>query len=248
MSAEPLTSVRDETSARSDASATEPLPLISQPAIEVMELPDSEVTKSAELGELFQALCAAQAALQNPSATGTNEDLGTRHLTLASVLSLARPVLLEYGLCILQMPSGRFLRTFVGHKSGQYIQCDIPLLLQVVDLTPMQALAAAVSFARRIVVTSVLGLTPSDVDGGDAGTPRAPGSLSVVHSRTQPSAAPQAQTGFSVRATIDAINAKTKVSELDDAQLRVKAAFTGRDLEETLEAIEVRRRTLSQVP
>ena len=204
---------------------------------------------SSELGDLFGALSQAQDSLTDPAATGMNEDLGTRHLTLAGVLAAARPVLKENGLCIIQMPAGDYLRTILGHKSGQFIQCDTPLLQGRADLVPMQALASAVSFARRIAATSMLGVAQPDDDGQSTGVPSVTGrpALGLVSASSGADGAPvsTARRGFSVTATIDAIKGKSTASELDDAKLRVEAAFSGEDLQAALAAIEERRKALS---
>lgn len=208
----------------------------------------SPVTSS-ELGDLFAALSQAQATLTDPAATGMNEDLGTRHLTLSGVLAAARPVLKENGLCIIQMPVGDYLRTILGHKSGQFIQCDTPLLQGRADLVPMQALASAVSFARRIAATSMLGLAQPDDDGQSTGVPSVTGrpalGLVPAPSGTSGASVSNVRRGFSVAATIDAINGKSTASELDDAKLRVEAAFSGEDLQAALAAIVERRKALS---
>lgn len=204
---------------------------------------------SPELGQLFGALSQAQATLTDPAATGINEDLGTRHLTLAGILAAARPVLKENGLCIIQMPTGDYLRSILGHTSGQFIQCDTPLLQGRADLVPMQSLASAVSFARRIAATSMLGLAQADDDGQSTGVPRLTGrpTLGVVPASSGTDGAPvaQARRGFSVTATIDAIKGKSTAGELDDAKLRVEAAFSGDDLQAALAAIEERRQALA---
>lgn len=207
---------------------------------------------SKELGELFGALCTAQATLSQPLATGSNEDLGTRHLTLAAVLLAARPALRDNGLCLIQVPAGNCLRTILGHKSGQFIQCDTPLLLGRDDLVPMQGLASAVSFARRIAATSMLAIAQPDDDGQSTATPGQSGrpTLGLVPTGAPADAAsiPAARRGFSVNATIEAIKGKSTASELDDAKLRVEAAFSGDDLKAALDAIDERRRALGLTP
>lgn len=209
------------------------------------------VVTSPQLGELFAALAQAQGNLTDPAATGTNEDLGTRHLTLSGVLSASRQALKSQDLCIVQCPLGTHVRTILGHKSGQFIQCDTPLLLGRSDLLPMQALASAVSFARRIALTSLIGVAQADDDGqttGLAGGSSRPALASVSSISGAPGTSPAAASprrGFSVQATIDAINGKTTVAELDAAKTRVEAAFSGEDLNQALEAIEKRRQSIT---
>ena len=147
------------------------------------------------------------------------------------------------------MPTGDYLRSILGHTSGQFIQCDTPLLQGRADLVPMQSLASAVSFARRIAATSMLGLAQADDDGQGTGVPRLTGrpTLGVVPASSGTDGAPvtQARRGFSVTATIDAIKGKSTAGELDDAKLRVEAAFSGDDLQAALAAIEERRQALA---
>lgn len=248
MSVQPLP-VEGEPQTTAAAAPTEVASTATDRSRPVFDQACPEPVTSQDLGELFQALSDIQAKVENPTATGTNEDLGTRHLTLAGVLIAARPLLREHGLCIVQMPSGGFLRTILGHKSGQFIQCDTPLLLERSDLTPMQALASAVSFARRIAMTSILGMAQPDDDGQGTGAqgmaPRPALSLAGGAGTAASAAAGQPRRGFSVTATIEAIKAKTLVSELDDAKVRVESAFKGDDLKQALDAIEERRRVLT---
>lgn len=212
---------------------------------------DRAPTTSPELGELFAALSAVQGELADPAATGLNETIGNRHLTLSGVLGCARPVLAKHGLCMVQLVLGTHLRTVLGHKSGQFISCDVPLLMGRPELLPMQAMASAVSFARRIAATAMLGIAQADDDGqATAGAQFVPRpSLAVVApiaavAATQ-AAQPATRRGFSVAATIDAINAKATPAELDEARKRVEAAFTGDDLKSALEAIEARLQVIS---
>lgn len=209
-----------------------------------------------DVGELFAALSELQAGMVDPSPGGVNETLGTRHLTLAGVLSAARPLLKANGLCIVQMPAGAYLRTILGHKSGQFIQCDTPLLMARSDLVPMQALASAVSFARRIAATSVLGVAQPDDDGQSTGlvtgvdTDLRPGATRpslglVAGALPEGTPATAVKRGFSVAATIEAIKSKSTHAELDDAKTRVEAVFRDADLKEVLDAIEDRRKALA---
>jgi hypothetical protein len=212
------------------------------------------VVTSPELGELFAALAQAQGSLTDPAASGTNEELGTRHLTLSGVLSASRQALKAHDLCVIQCPLGSHLRTILGHKSGQFIQCDTPLLLSRNDLLPMQALASAVSFARRIALTSLIGVAQADDDGQTTGllAGSARHTLASVSSVSGAAGAPpvaaSARRGFAVSGTIDAINTKTTVAELDDAKLRVEAVFNGEDLTQILSAIEKRRQSITAAP
>lgn len=208
------------------------------------------VLTSPELGDLFAALSEAQGTLTDLAATGTNEGLGTRHLTLSGVLSGSRQALKAQGLCVVQCALGTHVRTILGHKSGQFIQCDTPLLLSRSDLLPMQALASAVSFARRIALTSMIGVAQADDDGQTTGMPTGASrpALAAVSTIAGASGASPGgalpRRGFSLQATIDAINAKTSVEELDDAKTRVEAAFTGESLKDALRAIDSRRQII----
>lgn len=212
---------------------------------------DRAPTASPELGELFAALSAVQGELADPAATGLNETVGNRHLTLSGVLGCARPVLARHGLCIIQCVMDTQLRTILGHKSGQFIQSDVPLLMGRPELLPMQAMASAVSFARRIAATAMVGIAQADDDGQATASAQSTSRPSLAFvAPIAPIAGSQAgqsatRRGFSVSATIDAINAKATPAELDEARKRVEAAFSGDDLKSALDAIEARLQAIS---
>lgn len=125
--------------------------------------------RSANLDELFKALSKFHGDITNVERTRTGEfglyaDLGAcwdkvRKAMSDNGLGLTQPIL-PYG-----SDGALAVVSHLGHSSGQYLVSAIPL-------TPglnMQALAGEATYARRIAMTSLLGLAADwDDDGKSA--------------------------------------------------------------------------------
>lgn len=207
--------------------------------------PNPPMWHSPTLGEVFVALSSVHAELPQLPALGTNLTLGNAYISLATILVSGHPILAKHGLTVLQMPHGMALRTVLGHRSGEFIACDTPILLDD-ELSPMQSYARAASFARRIGATAVLGIAVMDNDGerpSGAGKTAFPAGVraSAAHADGAGAAPPSPVRGFGLEPTLLAIRAKRTEAELDAATERVKAAFKGDDLTAALKEIDARR-------
>jgi hypothetical protein len=100
---------------------------------------------------------------------------------LATILDLVQPKLIECGLTIIQIPSGKYgLITMLTHKSGEYIGSRYTLepRLEVIDsktqekgITP-QSVGSSITYQRRYAIGAILNLN-IDVDD-DAEAPKEP--------------------------------------------------------------------------
>ena len=88
------------------------------------------------------------------------------YATLPDLLDSVRPALAAAGVAILQAPehleSGLTLTTRLTHSSGQWIQTEIPIRVEGSDV---KALGSAITYLRRYVLQSLLGLAAHDDDG-----------------------------------------------------------------------------------
>lgn len=87
-----------------------------------------------------------------------------RYADLADVLAVVRPVLAKHGIALLQPlvmgVDGMFLSTRLIHVSGQGMECQYPIN-KAAD--PHQ-FGAALTYARRYSITSLLGVAADDDD------------------------------------------------------------------------------------
>ena len=122
--------------------------------------------KSEQINELAMALSKAQGELENAAKDGTNPHLKSRYATLASVIETSKPVLANLGLAVVQTTDSDDVKqicldTTLVHSSGQWIKSRMPLLLSKAD---MQGIGSAITYARRIGWSSIIGMTHGDSD------------------------------------------------------------------------------------
>lgn len=119
------------------------------------------------LAELYTALAAAQAEIVAAEQNRENPHLKSRYATLNAVWDACRAPLTKNGLCLTQFPSfdgGRVrVRTVLGHKSGQEIESTLELPPGKQDI---QGIGSAITYARRYVMSALVGVCPDDDDDG----------------------------------------------------------------------------------
>lgn len=133
-----------------------------------------------QLAQLFTALAEWQAAAPGLGKTGTaafqtnsGKDASYDYATPGDVSALARTAGAQ-GLSHFHrevaMPNYSVIRTYLLHKSGGFVWCDVPLLQKENRLlSPIQVWSAACTAAKRMGILSVMGILPADTD--DAGNP-----------------------------------------------------------------------------
>lgn len=142
---------------------------------------------SENVDQVFTALAAAQADLQNPnktktakvkgvSKTGRDYEMTYKYADIADVLNDARPVLAKHGLCIVQatgIDGGALLvRTRLGHNSGQWVESEYPVSAVNGD---HQKMGAALTYSRRYALCAMIGVAAEeDLDGQHAAEPEKP--------------------------------------------------------------------------
>lgn len=137
---------------------------------------DRQMTEQPE-NRLAAALVLAQKAMPAPKKDGVNPHFKSSFVTLDELISTTRPVLNDHGLTINQFPSvnelgAPVLVTRIAHFSGEALEYQMPLFLG--DRHDMQALGAAITYARRFAWSAALGIASDHDDDGDSLRPRLP--------------------------------------------------------------------------
>jgi hypothetical protein len=136
----------------------------------------AERTRGSEsLLGLIPALIAARAAMPPITKDKFNPHFNSRYADLASIRESAAAPLRDNGLCILQttrwIEGELFLNTSLVHTSGEFVTFDYPVFA---DYGNPQKLGAALTYARRLSMQTLLDIAPED-DDGETAMGRGPG-------------------------------------------------------------------------
>lgn len=132
------------------------------------------------LNALYAALADAQAELKNPEktkegkvkgtakASGKEYEYGFKYADIGDVLEAVLPVFSKHGLSVMQptkIDNGSILLiTRIAHKAGGVIESEYP----VCSLNGNhQAMGAALTYARRYALTSLIGIAAVDDTDGE---------------------------------------------------------------------------------
>lgn len=139
---------------------------------------DSSMSYSDEIGEFVGALARAQGKFLDIERTLTAKVKSNRtgvefsydYAPLDVVLDAVRPALSENGIALMQFPSAKkgvvIVTTFLAHESGQWFKNS--LAVGGPDNGDPQAVGSAIKYARRYALESMLGVSPSTDDDGEA--------------------------------------------------------------------------------
>ena len=129
-------------------------------------------------GKIYADLVAALGIIDNPNKDGANPHFRSRYATLEGCLDAAKTALRENNLALTQQihPEPDRLVTRLIHTSGEFIE-DGGVPLKPKDPTNPQALASAVTYARRYGLMAMLGITGEDDDGNAATKPPPPSEM-----------------------------------------------------------------------
>lgn len=90
-----------------------------------------------------------------------------KYANLADVQTAVNPVLQANKLSFMMVPTGARIIGRLIHESGQYIEGDLPIV-QADSRGGAQALGSALTYAKRYLMSSMLGLVLDDFDDGAA--------------------------------------------------------------------------------
>lgn len=136
---------------------------------------------------LAEALLAFQSKALTVSKDARNPHFGNKYISLDKLVPQVLPLLNEQGLVLTQMPSSVFtegghmpaLTTRLTHApSGEFIESTLPLML---DKNNSQGVGSAITYARRYMLLSFLGLVADEDDDGEKASRR---EVVVVNRRT----------------------------------------------------------------
>jgi hypothetical protein len=120
------------------------------------------------INEISAALAKAQGEVSNPVFNKTNPHFKSSYADLSSVLNAVRPVLAKNGISIMQLTnleeSGLVLYTRLVHSSGQWIESVYP----VTASGKHQEIAAALTYAKRLSLSAIVGVAGEEDDDGNA--------------------------------------------------------------------------------
>lgn len=119
---------------------------------------------------LAAALAKAQNECQNVTFNKVNPHFRSRYADLSAVRDAVIPVFSKYGLSIIQAPNvvpdiGFALETRIIHEGGESLIFYWPL---PTNIDKPQAIASAVTYARRISMASVAAIAGEEDDDGNA--------------------------------------------------------------------------------
>jgi hypothetical protein len=130
---------------------------------------------SEHINELAEALAIAQGSFEVAKKSGRNTFFkspnhpeGSPYSTLEDILSACKPALAKNNLAVMQFPrledSMMIMTTRLMHKSGQFIEDDLPIRPKD---TSAQAMGSVITYARRYHVASMLGIASEIDDDGN---------------------------------------------------------------------------------
>lgn len=123
---------------------------------------------SEQINEIATALAKAQGEVANPVFNKTNPHFRSKYADLSSVLNVVRPALSKNNISIMQMTNieeaGVVLYTRLTHTSGQWIESVYP----VTASGKHQEIAAALTYAKRLSLSAIVGVAGEEDDDGNA--------------------------------------------------------------------------------
>ena len=124
---------------------------------------------SENINEISTALSKLQSQINHAEKDGNNPHFKSSFASLNSHWEACRELLGKNGLCVTQLVSivdqKRILVTILSHSSGQWFKSYYPLIPSKDD---PQAMGSCVTYARRYMLSAIIGTTAADDDGEGA--------------------------------------------------------------------------------
>lgn len=115
---------------------------------------------------IHAAFVKAQAEMTNPKKGADNPFFNSKYADLTSCWLACKGALAEHDIGVMQGVHGERMMTTLIHSSGETLNDEgIPLVGYANAKNPMQAMGAAITYARRYGLCSMLGMAPEDDDG-----------------------------------------------------------------------------------
>ena len=124
---------------------------------------------SEQTNEISAALAKAQGAINNPGKKATNPHFNSQYADLSGGINAIREGMSANGLAVIQAPRVEgdvlMLDTRLTHSSGQWVECEYPVCKFPIQ---PQVMGAAMTYARRYCLFSIVGIAGEDDDGNTA--------------------------------------------------------------------------------
>jgi hypothetical protein len=162
---------------------------------EIFDVPAVHLETSRSLAKLIGALAKAQGKIENATKDAQNPAFKSRYATLAAVLEAARLPLSENAIAVIQVPFNAGpdigVATILAHESGEWIKGTLQVQPVKFDA---QGAGSVITYLRRYLLMSLVGIAPADDDGEaavgrPAGTAPAPARQQTATRAAQPAAA-----------------------------------------------------------
>lgn len=176
------------------------------PAPARVQISTEIVEASSKRPNLWAALASAQSEIRNVTKNRTVKvtmksggQYSYAYATLDEVLEAIRKPLAKNGLSVAQVvvPSAKgnwFLRTIVGHASGEELVSEMPVFVEAEGtLRAMQAFGSAITFARRYSLQNLFMLAADEDDDANAGSAEVAPKSKFMREPRRPDPAPKAQ-------------------------------------------------------
>lgn len=130
---------------------------------------------SEQLNELFTALCSAHAEM--PACGLNSKGHNSKYANLADIMMTARPILLKYGLTVIQHMATCHVDydqmvTKLCHTSGQWIESRALIRPDKNNKNALHAIGAAITYISRYQYKALAGVVVSDdYDDNDGDIP-----------------------------------------------------------------------------
>ncbi|MHA1572836.1 MAG: ERF family protein, partial [Alphaproteobacteria bacterium] len=113
---------------------------------------------STETNELATALAKARPEMPHPIKNCRNPHFDNTYADQKAIMDAISPAMGKHGLSLTFQPDGEALTMhgYLRHSSGQWLRASLPLILG--NRRDMQALGAAITYAKRYLTGALLSL------------------------------------------------------------------------------------------
>lgn len=137
---------------------------------------------SEQLNELFSSLAKAQGEMPMAMMTGYNPHFRSNFADMPDLVRASRPALSKYGLSVSQVDwvddNGKyFLKTILGHSSGQWIESLMAITPTKSDI---QGIMSYRSYVKRYAYGSIVGVVATDEPDDDGNAASEPITSQVI--------------------------------------------------------------------
>ena len=130
------------------------------------------ISTSEQVNEIFAALSKAQAVMQTAKRTSENPFFKSKYAELSEIWDVAREPLTTNGLSVMQGAEcddiGVVVTCRICHNSGQWAESSLRMKPTKND---PQGVGSAITYARRYLLSAMVGVSIEDDDGNEASQP-----------------------------------------------------------------------------